>query len=113
MMSGWIAVDLDGTLAYYTPGQFSMDKVGDPIVPMLNRVRGWIDQGIEVRIFTARAQDPASIPVVQAWTLKYLGVKLPVTNVKDMDMLELWDDRAIQVVHNEGTPVGYSTRGNI
>jgi hypothetical protein len=30
---------------------------------------------------------------------------LEVTNAKDMDMIELWDDRAVQVIPNTGNPV--------
>jgi hypothetical protein len=29
-------------------------------------------------------------------------VHLPVTNCKDLNMVELWDDRAVQVVPNTG-----------
>ena len=34
------------------------------------------------------------------------GQVLPVTNVKDLAMAELWDDRCIQVVANTGERVG-------
>lgn len=40
--------------------------------------------------------------IIQAWTLEHFGVKLPVTNAKDFGMVELWDDRAIQVEFNTG-----------
>ena len=52
-MSGWIAVDFDGTVAFYPPqpGQ----SLGDPIPDMVDRVKQWLAEGIEVRIFTARA----------------------------------------------------------
>jgi len=46
-----------------------------------------------------------------SWCEKHLGLALPVTCVKDMHMIELWDDRAVQVVTNTGMPVGASTRG--
>ena len=35
----------------------------------------------------------------------HFGVVLPVTNVKDWHMLELWDDRAVQVEPNTGRRV--------
>jgi len=58
--------------------------------------------GIEVRIFTARASVESHIPPVEEW-LKTHGLEgLKVTNVKDYRMLQLWDDRAIQVIPNTG-----------
>jgi hypothetical protein len=54
------------------------------------------------------------VPIVQAidaWCLQHIGQILPVTNVKDFAMAELWDDRAVQVRINTGEPVGESTRG--
>ena len=42
---------------------------------------------------------------IENWCLKHLGQKLAVTNVKDYNMLELWDDRAVQVIPNTGEPV--------
>lgn len=41
-MAKWIGVDLDGTLAEYN-GQLS--GIGDPINPMMNRVKRWLSQG--------------------------------------------------------------------
>jgi len=64
-----------------------------------------------VRIFTARVSDPArpeasiSRETIEKWCELYLGKKLPVTNVKDFGMVELWDDRCIQVVTNTGVQV--------
>ena len=97
----WIGVDLDGTLAYYTGWQ-GPEEIGAPIPRMLERVKIWLEQGVDVRIFTARACIPEQIPFVEAWVLHHLGVKLPVTNAKDMSMLELWDDRCIRVQANTG-----------
>jgi len=48
---GWIGVDLDGTLALTVS---NTREIGAPIVPMLARVHDWLDQGLEVRIVTAR-----------------------------------------------------------
>lgn len=111
-MSGWIGVDLDGTLARYEPGSFDENNVGVPVPLMVERVKEWVAQGKEVRVFTARATDPAAIPVVASWVKKHIGADLVVTNVKDYDMVELWDDRAVQVIRNEGIRVGFSTRGH-
>ena len=103
MISGWIGVDLDGTLAHYG-GWVGPDHIGEPIPAMVSRVRAWLSKGIEVRIFTARASVPEQIPPVAAWSLKHIGVALAVTNVKDFGMVELWDDRCVRVVANTGRP---------
>ena len=101
-MSGWIGVDLDGTLAHYEG--WNGGEIGPPIGAMLFRVKKWIADGREVRIFTARASAPEMVPAVQAWCAEHVGVVLPVTNVKDFAMVELWDDRAIRVPANTGEP---------
>lgn len=44
MSSGWIGVDLDGTLAYYS-GWKGIEHVGDPVPAMINRVRAWLANG--------------------------------------------------------------------
>lgn len=44
--------------------------------------------------------------LIVAWCEAHLGKKLPVTDRKDFRMWELWDDRAVQVVHNTGVRVG-------
>lgn len=98
---GWIGVDLDGTLAHYG-GWKGPDDIGAPIVPMLERVKGWLAEGRAVRIFTARACIPEQVALVKAWLLKHGLGDLEVTNVKDFGMVELWDDRAVQVVTNTG-----------
>lgn len=102
-MAGWIGVDLDGTLAHYD-GWLGPEHIGDPIPAMLARVTTWLAQGREVRIFTARASVPAQIKPVEDWCLYHIGQVLPVTNVKDFGMVELWDDRCVRVQANTGEP---------
>lgn len=103
-MSGWIGVDLDGTLAYYD-GWAGPENIGAPIPKMAERVQKWLTEGREVRIFTARAGVPEQIAPVEAWCLKHFGVKLAVTDRKDFGMVELWDDRCVQVQPNTGETV--------
>ncbi len=43
-----------------------------------------------------------TLPPIQAWCLEHVGEVLPVTPAKDYDMVELWDDRAVQVIPNTG-----------
>lgn len=102
-ITGWIGVDLDGTLAQYG-GWISPRHIGEPIRPMVDRVREWLGQGIDVRIFTARAYEPetGTIEAIQDWAEAYIGHRLAVTCVKDYGMIQLWDDRAVRVVENVG-----------
>lgn len=103
-MARWIGVDLDGTLAYYRKGQGP--TIGEPIPAMMNRVKGWLDNGQEVRICTARAaHGEAEISRVRDWLKQHGLGDLQVTCQKDFEMTELWDDKAIQVKPNTGEPL--------
>ena len=93
----WIGVDLDGTLAEWD-GWKGHEHIGPPIPAMLERVKRWIKMDIEVRIFTARASVPDHIPPVEQWLEKNGLGGLRVTNQKDYKMLQLWDDRCVQVL---------------
>lgn len=115
---GWFGVDLDGTLVHYDHGDWKGPlHLGLPVPAMLERVKLWLTQGERVKIFTARVSDPdpekneAIRKAVQDWCEVHGLPRLEVTNVKDFAMLELWDDRAVQVEANTGRRVGYSTRG--
>jgi hypothetical protein len=108
----WIGVDLDGTLAeHYWPdkGPYGHTHIGKPIPRMIDRVKGWVAASIDVRIFTARVgpadpgfdQAPAR-KAIEAWCIEHIGRVLPVTATKDYQMVELWDDRAVQIIPNTG-----------
>jgi hypothetical protein len=69
--------------------------------------------GVAVRIFTARVwwssdrEDSKQIVskqivLISDWCMKHIGQRLPITAAKDWHMIELWDDRAVQVVWNTG-----------
>jgi len=111
-MSGWIGVDLDGTLAEYH-GWSGPNHIGPPVPAMVERVKRWLADGREVRIFTARIAEgnPYVRDAIEEWCQEHIGTRLPVTATKDLHMVELWDDRAVQVEANTGRPVGHSTRG--
>ncbi len=96
-----IAVDLDGTLAYYDKWR-GIQHIGEPIEPMLTRVKLWLAEGRTVVIFTARADDPAAIPYIEDWCVRHIGMKLIVTNIKTSDISEFWDDKAVGVEQNTG-----------
>lgn len=105
--NGWIGVDLDGTLAVYDRWR-GRTHIGEPVPRMLWHVKNWMREGKDVRLFTARLTDDPEGKVEEAlesWMLQHLGFVLPVTCVKDYRMLELWDDRAVQVEKNMGVTV--------
>lgn len=101
-MGNWIGVDLDGTLARHDGKPDS--PIGKPLPKMLRRVRQWLDDGLEVRIFTARADSALERVKISRWLEDNGLPALAITNKKDWQMQELWDDRAIRVEHNEGEP---------
>jgi hypothetical protein len=110
---GWIGVDLDATLAVYETGD-GVKQIGAPIQPMVDRVKKWLAEGIQVRVFTARIaimpgngyeQIANQLILINAWCLEHIGEELQVTCTKDFHMIELWDDRCVQVIPNTGMPV--------
>ena len=96
-----IGVDLDGTLALYD-GYAGAYHIGEPVPDMLKRVKWWVENKIEIKIFTARAAHPEQHPGIKAWCVKYIGVELEITNTKDWTMIELWDDRCVSIEPNTG-----------
>jgi hypothetical protein len=97
----WYGVDLDGTLAVWDENS-TLSRIGAPIPSMVDMVLRMVDNGIRVKIFTARACDPAQIPKIQAWMNQHGLPGLEITNVKDYYMERLYDDRAIRVERNTG-----------
>lgn len=115
-MSGWIGVDFDGTLAEYDGVWVGPESMGKPIAPMVARVKRWLEDGLDVRIFTARVWSAPDLPRsedsieaerhIRAWCRDHLGQELPVTCTKDYGMYALWDDRCVEVKTNTGqTPL--------
>lgn len=108
---GYIAVDLDGTLAQYDGWKGPL-VIGEPVPKMLERVKAWLAEGKDVRIFTARVAPESLLnsnvtlaqvrDAIRGWCEKHVGRALPVTHEKDLYMIELWDDRATQVIANTG-----------
>ena len=121
MARGWIGVDLDGTLALYD-GWKGPEHIGEPVTDMVFRVKNWLSIGqYDVKIFTARVSSDGTAVrdndanlarlAIWAWCEKHIGQRLEITNQKDYAMIELWDDRCVQVEENTGRPIGRSTRG--
>jgi hypothetical protein len=108
MIGGWIGVDLDGTLVEYN-GWVGPTHIGAPVPRMVERVKNWINQGWVVKIFTARVSGSdrdVVTTLIQDWCEEHIGTRLEVTCSKDYGMIELWDDRCVQVIPNTGIPVG-------
>jgi hypothetical protein len=127
-MRPWIGVDLDGTLARYETF-VSPTHIGEPIPLMVERVKAWLKAGVQVKIMTARVYAPSltdnvselefhkrnrearlARKAIEEWCALHIGYTLEVTCTKDYGMLELYDDRAVQVEKNTGRLVGYTTR---
>lgn len=114
MSDGWIGVDLDGTLAEYLG--WGDGKIGKPIPKMMERVKSWLGFGKTVKIFTARAAPQTAeggfelvasfVDEIRDWLeVNGLPRDLEITATKDFRMIELWDDRCVQVIPNTGTTV--------
>ena len=106
MSNEWIGVDLDGTLAE-CDGWENSNHIGKPVPLMLDRVKRWIAEDINVKIFTARvsSKNPnkdEEYKIIKDWCKKYVGVELDITAEKDFYMFELWDDRCVPVEINTG-----------
>jgi hypothetical protein len=103
----WIGVDLDGTLAEYH-GWKGEHHIGLPIQAMADRVVKWHKMGMKIKIFTARATTPGSAMIIKNWLETHGLPDLEVTNIKDFQMVELWDDRAVGVEPNTGVQLNRS-----
>lgn len=121
---GYIAVDFDGTVAEFESGDgawVAWNEFGAPIPVMVERIKGWIQKGYTVKIFTARLpedQDPQArtvcpttgyayarsemIEAISDYCWLHIGKKLEAINIKSHYAIEFWDDRAVQVVPNTG-----------
>lgn len=109
----WVGTDFDGTLANFDCDWASDYRaVGAPIPAMVTRVKRWLLEGEDVRIFTARLDcyHPKYFNLmewevkkpIEKWCKEHLGVVLPITNRKDHHMRRLYDDRAHRVELNTG-----------
>ena len=100
--NGWVGVDLDGTLAVYDKWR-GVFHIGAPIPQTVDLVKSLLEEGIEVRIFTARVQEGSdAIEAIIRWCAEHIGVILPVTDRKDFSMVYMVDDRAVAVERNTG-----------
>jgi hypothetical protein len=116
----WIGVDLDGTLVHDCTTPDQVWTIGAPIPRMIDKVKQWLADGIDVRIFTARVgccgetstiatDDQAFVDyqrrLIADWCVETFGRVLPVTATKDFQMIRYYDDRGIQMVTNTGESI--------
>jgi hypothetical protein len=96
-----IAVDLDGTLAIFD-GWRGISYIGEPIDSVVERAYQKEKEGYEIVIYTARANDSRSIPIIRNWLRNHNLPNWRITDKKDSSMKEIWDDLAIRVPRNKG-----------
>lgn len=103
------AVDLDGTLAVYDRWR-GPTHIGEPIKPMVDRVKQLLADEHKVTIFTARVADEYLTgkncdeirDLIGEWCRTHIGQVLPITAVKSPYFHAFLDDRAEQILPNDG-----------
>ena len=108
----WIGVDLDGTLAE-EQDPFDPLTIGKPVPEMVEKVKKALEDGVEVRVFTARLADEKLRgqirEKIREYTREHIGRELDSTSEKDPGLREIWDDKARRVRKDEGT---FALRGS-
>ncbi len=106
----WIGFDLDGTVAEYDGWQ-GVTHIGAPIAKTITMIKAFLAQNVKVKIFTARVattdieERELAKKVIANWTTEHIGKALEATCIKDRFMVRQYDDRARQVIENEGEVV--------
>lgn len=98
----WVGFDLDGTLANTITPTGNLASVGEPVPEMVERLRGYLEKGARVKIFTARAGYPGQKKIIEHWLRENGLPDLEITATKDYDMSHFYDDRAFRVLKNTG-----------
>lgn len=106
----WIGFDLDGTTAEYD-GWKGIEHIGAPIAKTVNMIKAFLAKGVKVKFLTARVatkdanERRMARKYIADWSLTNIGTALDATCIKDRMMVRLYDDRARQVIENEGEVV--------
>jgi hypothetical protein len=112
----WIGYDFDKTLFVHEKWEGVLHH-GEPILPMIEHLKHNLEQGLKCKVFTARVSyqddrvNQAARKMIQDALLPYVGQVLEVTNIKDMGMRKLFDDRAFNVEPNKGIINGATNHG--
>ena len=103
----WIAFDLDGTTAEYD-GWKGIEHIGAPIAKTVAVIKAFLAKGAKVKFLTARVatkneeERELAKRVIADWSQEHIGQALEATCIKDRFMVRQYDDRARQVIENEG-----------
>lgn len=103
----FVAFDLDGTVAHYD-GWIGPDVIGQPIPKTIRLIQAYLEKGVKVKIFTARlairseADRKAIRDAISEWANTHVGQPLESTCIKSPRMIRYYDDRARQVIENDG-----------
>jgi len=103
-----VAFDLDGVLALHGPREKESGEIGKPISSMIKKLKEFLAAGYNVVVFSARLGQGDRREITREignWTMKHIGVRLPVTDVKSADWECFFDDKAVQVIRNSGMTV--------
>lgn len=95
-------VNFDATLATYNRWK-NIGDTGEPIPKMKQKVLSWIQKGIIIKIFTARAYNEENKKHIRKWLiLNGFPPNLEITNIKGIECDLIFDDKAREVIHNTG-----------
>ena len=106
----WIAFDLDGTAAEYDEWR-GIEHIGAPIPKTIAMIKAFLAKGVKVKFFTARVATKDDTEreqvkkIIANWATEHIGQALEATCIKDRYMVRQYDDRARQVIENEGEVV--------
>lgn len=107
----WLALGLDGSLSQSTP-EGLRGPIGEPVYNTVQRLKDWTEhRELRVKILTPRAATPEGAQAVRDWLKAHDLPALQVTNKKDLNMVEFWSVRSVQVISNTGQAVGFSPAG--
>jgi hypothetical protein len=108
-----IALDFDRTLATFDHGDVL--RVGEPILPMIEKVKEWLSKNYEITIFTARVskwmkdgteRNDEFIAQQKVLIQEFLAANglpaMKITANKDPNFTHFVDDKAVKVTPNQG-----------
>jgi phosphoglycolate phosphatase-like HAD superfamily hydrolase len=103
-----IAIDFDGVLSDYTGWKGRTAPLDPPVEGAIQAIRDYQDHGLEVVIYTTRADSPAAVVMLHRW-LREHGLQqkrieaIDISNKKPPAVVYL-DDRAMLFTGKFPTP---------
>ena len=91
----WIGFDLDQTISHADTNEWKGPNwIGKPILPMIMKMKRMIKEGKLIKIFTARVDRQGDVATpIKDWLEEQGLPRLQVVNIKDKDMMEIYDDK--------------------